>query len=341
MIHHLKKIILSLLRISISVGLIAYLIWDATQGKGNVNVFTNLRDQPKNWWLFTAAWAVLTAAVLLTFIRWWFLVRALDIPCRFADAMRIGFWGFLFNLAPLGIIGGDLVKAVMLAHEQRRYQAKAVAAVLFDRLVGLYLLFVMASAGILLTGFWRNPVPEIQEICCGTFIITVLGTLGIAAMLITDITQNRLTRLLGKIPWVGQKLESLISAVGLYRHKPLVLLISSLMSAGVHCLFAVGIYLIARGLPGDVFSLGSYFIFWPLSDVTAVLPLPLGPFEFVLEFLYTHISPAGVTIAKGQGLVVALVWRLINLLIAALGVYYYFGNRRELSEAIQESEQVQ
>jgi hypothetical protein len=32
-----------------------------------------------------------------------------------------------------------------------------------------------------------------------------------------------------------------------------------------------------------------------------------------------------------------LAYRLITLLIAALGVYYYFGNRRELAEVIHEA----
>ena len=89
---------------------------------------------------------------------------ALDVPCRFADAIRISFWGFLFNLAPLGIVGGDVVKAVMLDHEHRGHRAKAVASVLVDRVIGLYVLFLVASAAILLTGFWRMDVPESSDL---------------------------------------------------------------------------------------------------------------------------------------------------------------------------------
>ena len=44
-------------------------------------------------------------------------------------------------------------------------------------------------------------------------------------------------------------------------------------------------------------------------------------------------------LCKGQGLVVSLVYRLITLLIAGLGVFYYFGNRRELVEVIHEAEE--
>jgi hypothetical protein len=332
----LKKFLLTLLKIGISAAIIAWLVVDATKTKEGRNVFADLVDQPKNWGMLLAACAFCTAAVLVTFVRWWYLVRALEIPCRLADAIRISFWGYLFNLAPLGIVGGDLVKAVMLAHEQRGNRARSVASVLVDRIIGLYLLFVVASMAILLTGFWRTEVADIRRVFNATFLLTAAGAVGIAVMLTPGITDGRATRALGRIPRVGHIIESLIEAVRMYRRKPGVLLLASAMSVGVHSLFAVGCYLIARGLPGNVLSLGSHFVIMPLSSAAGVLPLPAGPLEFALEFLYAHV-PGGVAIDKGQGLVVALAYRLITLLIAALGVYYYFGNRRELAEVIHEA----
>jgi glycosyltransferase 2 family protein len=335
----MKKIIVTLFKFAISIGLIAYLIWNATQGKGKVNVFTNLVDQPKDWWMLAGAWLFCTAAVLLTFIRWWYLVRALDIPCRFADAIRISFWGFLFNLSPLGIVGGDLIKAAMLAHEQRAYRAKAVASVIFDRVIGLYLLFVVASAAILCTGLWRIDDANIVWISYATLIITVCGAVGIALTYVNGVLNGPLSRAMGRLPRVGPIITSLIEAIGLYRYKPVVLIISSVMSIGVHCLFSFGVYLIARGLPGDVLSLSSHFVIWPLSAAMGVIPFPIGPTEGAVDFLYMHVPQANVTIAAGQGLVVVLCYRLINVLIAGLGIGYYFRNRREVSEAMHENEE--
>jgi glycosyltransferase 2 family protein len=335
----MKKILVTLLKLGISLGLIAYLIWNASHGAGKANIFINLRDEPKDWGMLACAWAAAAAAVVLTFIRWWYLVRALGIPCRLADAIRISFWGYLFNLAPLGIVGGDLVKAVMLAHEHRQYRAKAVASVLFDRVIGLYLLFIVATAAILLTGLWRTDEPKIAWICYATFIITAGGALGIALLYVPGVLDGPIFRALGRLPRVGRLITSLIEAVGLYRYLPKVLFYSSIMCIGVQCLFALGIYFIARGLPGDVLSLGLYFVLWPLSSAVGVLPLPFGPTEAVLDYLYSHIPQAGVSIAEGQGLVIALCYRFITVLVAALGIGYYFRNRREVSEAIHEDEQ--
>ena len=64
------------------------------------------------------------------------------------DAMRIGFIGYLFNLAPMGIVGGDLLKAWMLAREKPGNRAKALASVVVDRIIGLYVLFLVAAAGV-------------------------------------------------------------------------------------------------------------------------------------------------------------------------------------------------
>jgi uncharacterized protein (TIRG00374 family) len=334
----MKRLLITLLKIAVSVIIVALLVWNATRGQKNANAFANLCNQPKDWTLLAAAWVCCTAAVLLTFVRWWYLVRALEIPCRFADAMRISFWGYLFNLAPLGIVAGDLIKAVMLDHEHRGYRAKAVASVLVDRVLGLYVLFLVASTAILLTGFWKMGDPLIHWVCKLTFFVTIASTVGLAIFLGPDYSDGALIRLLGRIPRVGRPLESLIVAVRMYQRKPLVLFVSCVATVGVHSLFAIGCWLIAYGLPGNHLTLGQHFVAMPLASAMGVIPLAMGPLEAALDFLYAHVPVVGPPIAAGQGLVVALAYRLITVLTAALGVRYYFGNRREMSEVIHEAE---
>ena len=111
------------------------------------------------------------------------------------------------------------------------------------------------------------------------------------------------------------------------------------MSVGVHCSFAVGLYLIACGLPGNHLSLADHFVVIPVSNVAGVLPLPAGPFEAVLDLLYTLVPVNGPPIMPGQGLVVALAYRIITVLIALFGIPYYLGNRREMAEVMHEAEE--
>ena len=333
----MKKLLITLLKVGISVAIIGYLVWNSTRGEKNVNAFDALCNEPKQWDMLAAAWACCAAAVLLTFIRWWYLVIALDIPCRFRDAIRISFWGYLINLAPLGIVGGDVVKAVMLDHEHPQYRAKALASVLVDRVIGLYILFIVASAAILLTAFWD--IPGMWWICKTTFILTIVGTVGLGVVLGPDVLVGRATRTIGRIPRVGRPVESVINAVRMYNRKPVVLMLSSLMTVGVHLSFAVGCYLIARGLPGNHLSLTNHLVVMPLGSAMGVIPLAAGPLEWTVDFFYANVPVAGPPIAPGQGLVVALVYRLITVLIAALGAFYYFRNRREMTEVMHEAEQ--
>lgn len=332
----MKKILIALLKIGISVAILAYLAWDAWQNEA----FGRLLEQPKRWDLLVCALLACGAAVTLTLIRWCYLVRALDLPFAMRDALRIGFLSYLFNLAPMGIVGGDLLKAVMLARHQQGARARALASVFVDRIVGLYTLFVVASAAILLTGFGGLPEPEIRWVCRATLLVTAAGAAGIVALLLPDFSGGRSTRWIARLPRVGEPLLRLVEAVQMYRHRQGVLAASALMSVAVHSLFTLGVFLIATGVYEHVPSLGTHFVLSPLSAATGVLPLPMGPFEFVLDRLYLFAPVAGgAAMMPGQGLVVALGYRIITVLIAAIGIAYYLGSRQEVAEVLHDAEE--
>jgi len=330
----LKKAFVLILKIGLSAAIIGWLVVDAagTKSEDGENVFQKLVDQQKHWDLLAAAWLFCAGAVLLTLIRWWYLARAVGIPWSLPGALRLGFLGYLFNLAPFGIVGGDLLKAVMLAREHRQQKAKAFASVVIDRMVGLYMLFIVASVAIVATGFWRMPNQKIRIICVVTFGLTAVGAVAIAVLLTPGVTDGRGTRALARLPKIGPTIENLIEAVRIYRRKLHLLAIASAMSVGVHCLFATGIYLIAHGLYDNAPSLPDHLVISPLSATTGVLPLPMGPFEAVLEFLYRQVGMAAY-----RGLIVALGYRLICVLIATVGICYYLGSRREIAQVMHEA----
>jgi len=312
----LKKILITLLKILLSAGILA---WLAVAAK-NDDAFGDLarRAPGFQWGLLAGACACCAAAVVITLIRWYCLVRALEMPFELREALRLGFLGYLFNLAPMGIVGGDLLKAVMLARQHRNRRAQAFATVAVDRVIGLYMLFVVASAAIVLTGFWRHPLAQIRYICVFSLAVTGLSSAGLAALFFPGASKGRLSARLGRLPYVGQALEHLIEAVRMYRHRMPVLLASAAMSVAVHSLFTVGIYLLTLGIyAGNVqgLSLKYQFIVVPLSSATGVIPLVAGPMEVVLDFLYAQVFGLN----KRQGFVVALGYRIITLLIAMVG----------------------
>ena len=130
------------------------------------------------------------------------------------DALRIGFVGYLFNQAPLGgIVGGDVVKAVMLAWENPGCRGKSAASVIMDRAIGLYVLFVVGSAGILLTGFyWQSTASAIHVTCQVALAVTAAGAVVIGVILATPVLDARWVRAMTRLPKVGAAIDSLLSA---------------------------------------------------------------------------------------------------------------------------------
>ena len=105
-------------------------------------------------------------------------------------------------------------------------------------------------------------------------------------------------------------------------------------------LYVVGIWLIARGLWSEALipTLGEHMVIVPMAMITGVLPLApngLGTFEALMAWMYGQIIGAD---AKGAGVIVSLGYRLITVLIAAVGAAIYWASRREVSEVMHEAE---
>ena len=331
----MKRHLINALKFAVSAAIIAWLVAKARQDPH----FDELISGGKSWPALAAATLLSLAAVVVTIIRWYYLVRALEIPFRMTDAFRLGFLGYLFNFVSLGSVGGDLFKAVFIARERPGRRTEAVATVVIDRIIGLYGLFVVATAAVLITGQLGSPVPEVQIICKATLVTTGVGAIAILALLTPGFTSGTVSEMVAGIPKLGPLLDKLIRAVRIYRRKPGVLALSLLLSLAVHVLTAGSVYLVARGLPGVTPSLAAHYVMVPLATLTGVLPLPmsgLGAFEAALEFLYRHL-PDGTAADASKGLVTALGYRVISMLIALIGLGYYLRGRREVADVLHDA----
>jgi len=335
----LKRVLIKLAQLGVSLAIIAFVVNSAQ--KNDPEAFQRMLNQPKNWGLIALSSLCCLVAVITTFIRWYFLVRALDLPFRLRDAFRLGFLGYFCNFISLGSVGGDLVKALFIAREQKGRRAEAVATVLMDRVVGLYALLVVASISILIAGMQNSAIPEIRIISQWTLACTAIGAAGILALVFPGVTNGRFSEFLANIPKLGYTLDRLMKAVRMYRLKFPVVAAAGLMSILVHCTLVAALFLLATGLPGAAPELLQHFVIVPLSMVTSALPLPaagLGAFEFAMDKLYVMLPPAGAAVAVGQGLLVALTYRMITVGIALIGAGYYLNTRREMQAVIKQEE---
>src|SRR5262249_15364961 len=109
-----RRTLLTIAKFALAIGILSYLVIQVQRNEG----FTRLWEQEKNWPLLAAAVGCTFAAILLNFVRWHFLIRAVGIDIRLPLTMRYGALGYALNFVAPGSIGGDLFKAIFLAHGQ-------------------------------------------------------------------------------------------------------------------------------------------------------------------------------------------------------------------------------
>ncbi len=208
--------------------------------------------------------------------------------------------------------------------------------------MGLYVLLLVASGAVLLTNFHTTGPVIVQSACRLTLVFSVVGTIVLLLVWIPGWTGGRISRLWERLPLVGRPIARFAEAFRAYGRKPGTLAVSLVMTFPVHLLYAVVVFLVGTALFPKVHSLDRHFVFAPLAGVMQVLPISVGPAEFVLDRLFTLTPTAdGSMIPPGQGLVTLLVYRLFNLLISTVGVVYFLMAREEWSEALQEMEEAE
>ena len=329
-----RRVLFGTLKIAIPIAIIVGLVGNVDQTE-----MTQLRARPKHWGLLTGAFSLVMAAICCNFVRWYLLVRTLRLQFRLRDAFRLGFLGYLLNFVSFGSVGGDLFKALALAHEQPGRRTEAVASVIVDRMVGLYALLVVTTGAILSIQI-PDPSQALIQIRSLTYLATVIGGLGVLMVLTPGFTRGSLSEMLASLPKIGPTLGSLISSVRMYRDKKAVMVVIFCMSLGVHVTLSTAMFMTANALFTATPSWPEHLIIVPLSMVAGAIPLTpagLGTFEGAMEYLYGIEMSNPETTESVSGVLVALAYRLTTIAIAAIGVVYYWTSRREVQAIMEES----
>lgn len=333
-----RKTFFTLLKFAASAALIAWLIYKANSDVQKSGV--DWSSGPADYRYLLAGWLATFACLVITIVRWYYLVRALGIPFRLRDAFRLGFLGYLLNFVSLGSVGGDFFRAVFIAREAKNHRAEAVATVVIDRIIGLYILFVMSAIAIWSCGLMDSTVPEIRVITWLSWGSTIIGGIGIVMLIVPGFTTGHVSEFLARLPRVGPTIDKLLKAVRLYRKQPGVLLWVSALTVLVHSLSTFGIYLLARGLAVEVPTLAEHFVVVPLAMVAGAMPLPmmgLGAVEAVMDVLYRHV-PAVHHPTLPEVLKICVAYRLIQVFNALIGFFVYLTSRREVADLMQQAE---
>jgi uncharacterized membrane protein YbhN (UPF0104 family) len=334
-----KRLLINACKYGLGIALLGYVVWRNWAPPGGNGLAAALQRPVQVLPLALAA-GICLASVLLTFVRWYVLVRAVELPFTMANAMRLGLVGYFLSVFLPGSVGGDVIKAAFIAREQRR-RTVAVATVLIDRAVGLWGLFwLVALCGSV---FWLagNPQlhtqPKLQAILGGALAV-VAGSGALWGLLgfLPEWRAQRFAGRLSRIPKIGGSAAEFWRAIWMYRGQGRSVATALLMAFVGHAGFVLTFFFAAQVLqePGSgdsVPSLAEQFLIVPVGLVVqALAPTPggMGLGELSFQWLFGMIGRP-----PEAGALTSLVYRALTWVIGLAGYLVYLRMRPALAVA--------
>jgi uncharacterized protein (TIRG00374 family) len=302
------------------LGLVVYWNWEPDSNRGLKHVWNRhvIEGESIAVGYLGLAFLLLTFSFFVTFVRWYFLVRAQGLAFHIKDALRLGLYGMFASTFLPGSVGGDAVKAVGLARGQKRRTA-AVATVLMDRAIAVWAMLMMVAmvGGILWTaGLLDNATSATLRIVriSGIFIavsIVVWLALGFLPQRRADKFAWRLSR----IPKIGHSVAEFSRAVWIYRCRQksvfLALALTWLGQLGFVFGFYFSVLTLYDPAAGSIPSAAEHFLLVPIGLIIQAAPLfpgGAGIGEAGFGGLYAWFGCAAAVAVMGSLVMRVLTW---------------------------------
>jgi uncharacterized protein (TIRG00374 family) len=269
---------------------------------------------------------IVQCSLLITFVRWFLLVRVIEPRFTLRSTMLLGFIGYVFNLVIPGAVGGDLIKAAYLVRMHIK-KTQAVASMVIDRIVGLLGLFILAGlAGALA---WTMVTHDVRKLIVAAWIMTGLGASGLVVIFTQALSQlfPGLARSDHRHSRLGLIISELHAMSTTYRRRLDVVAVTLGMSVLVHSLNVLAFYLMGKMLyPGMATTLGEHFLMVPLTLFTMVVPVPFGALG-VAEGAGDRI---GELVGHPSGALAMMAFRVLMYSSGLIAACVYLANLAEV-----------
>jgi uncharacterized protein (TIRG00374 family) len=308
----LRDKLLNVLKVAISLGLIAYIFtrptiryadWDA--------ILADLRLWP---WL--VALVVYFVAIGFNVLKWQRLLGTLEVRVPYMALYRHNLVGLFFANLPWSMLGADIARGWDLARTTEGQGARVAVSVLVDRLVGLAAFLVASVLGLAyaVAGLGRSDL---------TWLLTTVGVVLLAyALACAALMSQRLRNLIEKIFGLGPLVrflalyQKLSDSVQVYRTHAGALVVAFGLGICTVLTTCIVNYLAAVAVGAEV-SLIWVCILTPLTPFALYIPSiasGLGVNQFVFVALYHSLTGL---ISQAPALAMSLVMQ-VTIYIASL-----------------------
>jgi uncharacterized membrane protein YbhN (UPF0104 family) len=289
------------LRLTVSVGLLAVLAWRTDWDRIRQAV-AGMRFE---YWL--AAVAVYVFAQVVSALRWQMLARPMGFHESLGRFTSYYFIGMYFNLLLPTSVGGDVIRAWCLDGKTGRRLA-AFSSVLIDRFSGLLILVALANVAVAACPL-ELPLPVVAS---------VYGLGGGAVIGIV------------LLPWLARwtsrfyHARRLAEGVRFYFANRRLLFATAGLSVVVQVAGVFLVWLLGQAIGVSVPAL-YYAIFVPMVSLLTLLPVSLNGMGIREWSTVLFLGALGVD--EGPGLCLAVLWFFVLTTAGLLGgVVYFFGS---------------
>ncbi len=252
----MKKILITSLQAAVTI----FALWWIFRKPGTFTGMVTAVREADGIWLIAALLGGLLSPLTATF-RWWTLLRVQSVFLPLKRVAQLYMVGAFFNLFLLGSTGGDAVKLFYVIRESPPTAARAILAVIMDRLLGLLALILLAATFISLRYSWLVRTPESAQLV-HAFMLILGSALGGLSLLFITAQFNMMNYLPAGIPGRAKFLE-LAAAIQIYTRAWPTTLGCIFISFIGHSSFFITYYCAARALRATVSFL----------DMTVVIPI--------------------------------------------------------------------
>ena len=308
----IKKILGLVIRIGVSVGIIAYIF--SKPDTSFCKIAATIRDIRVLWLI--AALLLFKVGLLIGSYRWQILMKAQGIPVSYRHAVGLNYLGCFFNNFMLSLTGGDIVKAYYASKLTTARKTEAATIVFIDRLVGIAGLAVMGAVGSLFAVGNAEMRSAMVIIFCVVLVFALMAVVGF---------NKTFARKFGKYvthPRGREVLKKIYEAVYLYKERKKELLVAFGLSLMVWTGLILINVVLAKGLGVDV-PARYYFVFIPVINIISCIPITIAGWGLREQMYKQFFAPVGMDSGVAVSLSMAyaltmLAWSLVGGVLYAL-----------------------
>ena len=326
----MKKIILTIVQIAVTVALLYWVFHDPTQ-RAQMAKALRLADYR---WVAAAVLAYLVVEIAAA-LRWYALLRVQGIRLPTLRLAALFLIGLFYNQFLPGGTGGDIIKTYLLFKETPDHKAGALLAVVFDRLIGLVALVAITVVLVTFRYDWITQTPETKHLLWLLILLLGVSLAGLFASFI--ISGFNLFHLLPhKFPGRDKLIET-AAAYHLYARHWIATFLAFLFSVVAHLATFTTFLCVAYAFHANVKVL-DFFAVLPIERTITAIPISfagVGLREQILQVMLHNLCGVEVAVAKLIGTMSFLV-----MLFSALpgGIVYFFYRPSGVAKRVKLSE---